>query len=117
MRLLIVEDDKKISRAVKLGFELEGFAVDIAETGTYGYDMANTTPYDAIILDVMLPEMDGLKVCRKLTCGSLVINTQTYEVTRSGTPITLTKREFSLLEYLVKNKNKLVKKEEIINHV
>jgi DNA-binding response OmpR family regulator len=178
MRILIVEDEHKIANSIKQGLEQENFAVDVSYTGTEGYDMAVTEDYDLIILDLMLPGMDGMEICQKLreekvhipvlmltarneiedkvkglsngaddyltkpfaftellarirallrrpskilpdkiTCGDLCINTQTYEVKRDGKEISLSKKEFSLLEYLMRNKNKVLTKDQIINHV
>ncbi len=66
MRLLIVEDDLRLADALKRGMEAEGFAVDLAHTGTDGLWMASSFGYDAIVLDIMLPGMNGQKVCATL---------------------------------------------------
>ena len=66
MRILIVEDEHKIANSIKKGMELEGFAVDTTYDGTEGYDMTSTEEYDVIILDLMLPGMDGVTLCKKL---------------------------------------------------
>jgi DNA-binding response OmpR family regulator len=66
MRLLIVEDHKKIAGFLKRGLEEEHYAVDIAHTGEDALALIEVTPYDLVILDLMLPEMDGLEVCRRL---------------------------------------------------
>ena len=66
MRVLIVEDERKISAYVKRGLEEQGYAVDAAYTGREALDWAAAAPYDVIILDVLLPEMDGFAVCREL---------------------------------------------------
>ena len=66
MRVLIVEDDKKVAGVVRRGLEAEGFAVDVALTGTDGLWMASENPYDVIVLDIMLPGMNGFKVCEQL---------------------------------------------------
>jgi len=178
MRILIVEDEHKIANSIKQGLEQENFAVDVSYSGTEGYDLAATEDYDLIILDLMLPGMDGMEICEKLreeeihalvlmltarteiedrvkgltngaddyltkpfaftellarirallrrpnkilpdkiTCEDLCVNTQDYIVKRSGKEISLSKKEFSLLEYLIRNKNKVLTKEQIINHV
>lgn len=178
MRILVVEDEHKIANSIKQGLEQEGFAVDVSFTGNEGYDMASTEEYDLIILDLMLPGMDGMKICsnlreesihtpilmltarteiedkvkgltngaddyltkpfsfnellarirallrrpknmlsEKIVCGDLCINTQTFDVKRNGKEISLSRKEFSLLEYLMRNKNKVTTKEQIINHV
>lgn len=67
MRILIIEDDHKIARAIKKGLEQESFAVDLAFSGREGLGLAMTEDYDLIILDRMLPETgDGLGICRAL---------------------------------------------------
>ncbi len=70
MRILLVEDERRISTYVKRGLEESGYAVDAVYTGREALDWASGTPYDLIILDILLPEMDGLSVCRELReCG------------------------------------------------
>ena len=178
MRILIVEDEKKIADYLKKGLDQESFAVDVAYDGKYGYDLASTESYDLIILDLMLPGMDGLEICRRLRdnnihlpvlmltargkiedkvtglntgaddylakpfafeellarikaltrrprealptilkTGNLTLDTNSYEVTRSEKEITLSKKEFSLLSYLLRNKGKVVTKGQIISKV
>lgn len=66
MRILIVEDEHRIATSIKKGLEQEHFAVDITFDGQSGFDLASTEEYDVIILDRMLPEMDGVTVCLEL---------------------------------------------------
>lgn len=66
MRVLVVEDEKRLARAVKVGLEAEGFAVDVAHDGTDGLWMAREHSFDAIVLDLMLPGINGYKVCETL---------------------------------------------------
>ncbi len=66
MRILIVEDEHKIAGSIKRGLEQESFAVDVAYEGTTGYDLASTEEYDLIILDILLPGIDGVEICSKL---------------------------------------------------
>jgi DNA-binding response OmpR family regulator len=66
MRILVVEDEHKIANAIKEGLEHESYAVDVMYSGNEGYDMAVSEDYDVIILDVMLPGMDGVTICKKL---------------------------------------------------
>lgn len=178
MRILVVEDEHKIAQAIKKGLEQEIFSVDLAFNGTEGYDLASTEDYDVIVLDIMLPQLSGLEICKKLrekdiqtpilmltakneiedrveglnlgaddyltkpfafeellarirallrrpqnnlntvlTCGPLTLNTLTYSVERSGQPINLSKREYSLLEYLMRNCGKTLSRDQIIAHV
>src|SRR3989338_10214046 len=66
MRILVVEDEKKIADFIKRGLKEEGYAVDAAYDGEEGGFLAKTNQYDLIILDLMLPKIDGLTLCRKL---------------------------------------------------
>jgi two-component system, OmpR family, response regulator len=178
MRVLVVEDEPKIGRAIKKGLEQETFAVDLCMDGDEGLRFALDEPYDVIILDRMLPGKDGVEVCKELraagnqtpvlfltakdkvrdrvdglnagaddylvkpfafeellarvrallrrpshavspvlACEDLSLNTQTFEVTRAGKELQLTQREFALLEYLLRNKQRIVTKDAIIAHV
>lgn len=66
MRLLVVEDDVKMAALLRRGLSEEGSAVDIARTGEEGVWMAAATGYDAVVLDVMLPGIDGFEACRRM---------------------------------------------------
>jgi two-component system, OmpR family, response regulator len=66
MRLLVVEDDAKLARALERGLQREGYAVDIADTGDSALSQATANDYDAVVLDVMLPGKDGFAVCREM---------------------------------------------------
>jgi two-component system OmpR family response regulator len=66
MRVLVVEDQPKMARLLKRGLQDEGFAADVAGAGEDALWMAGSTPYDAIVLDVMLPGIDGFETCRRL---------------------------------------------------
>src|SRR6266545_2712501 len=63
MRILLVEDELAFARAVRRGLEAEGFVVELAADGREGLRMANERPYDAVVLDIMLPGMNGYRVC------------------------------------------------------
>ncbi len=178
MRILVVEDEHRIAAALKKGFEIEQFAVDVAHTGTAGYDLATTESYDAILLDLMLPEMDGITVCKKLReenihtpilmltakgqlddkvlglntgaddyvtkpfsfeellarvrallrrptqahsivlqVADLRLNPQAYTAERGKTSISLSSKEFALLEYLMRHQNAILSKQQLIDHV
>jgi len=178
MRILVVEDEHRIANAIKRGLEQETYAVDAVYGGNEGYDMASTEDYDLIILDLMLPEMDGITICRQLrqnkihtpilmltakgqiedrvqgldsgaddyltkpfsfeellariralsrrpkvafnetlAVGDLNLNTKLFHVERGGRSISLSSKEFSLLEYLMRNANKILTKDQIIDHV
>ena len=66
MRILVIEDERRIARNIKEGLEQERYAVDLAYDGLEGYDLAAGEEYEVIILDLMLPKMDGMTLCRKL---------------------------------------------------
>ena len=66
MRVLLIEDEQKVAGFVERGLVSERFAVDVARDGKSGFDLANTFDYDVIILDLLLPELDGTEVLRKL---------------------------------------------------
>jgi two-component system, OmpR family, response regulator len=66
MRLLVVEDDEKLVRALQRGLGLEGYTVDVARTGDDGLFQATEEDYDAVVLDLMLPGLDGFAVCEEL---------------------------------------------------
>lgn len=66
MRILVVEDEKKIAGFIRRGLKEENYSVDIAYDGEEGHFLAKTNEYDLIILDLMLPKLDGLTLCRKL---------------------------------------------------
>ena len=66
MRILVVEDEHRIANSIKKGLELENYAVDVAYTGNEGFDLASTEDYDLILLDLLLPEMDGITLCTNL---------------------------------------------------
>jgi len=66
LRILVVEDEVKITQFIKRGLKEEGYAVDIAADGEEGHFMLSSNEYDVIILDLMLPKIDGLTLCREL---------------------------------------------------
>jgi DNA-binding response OmpR family regulator len=66
MKILIIEDEEKMSEFIRLGLKEEGFSIDIAKDGEEGYSYATTKSYDVIILDLNLPKIDGITLCKKL---------------------------------------------------
>lgn len=66
MRILIVEDERRLAGVLKRGLEEHGYAVDVAYDGEDGLALAEMEPYDLVVLDLMLPALDGLTVCRRL---------------------------------------------------
>lgn len=178
MKILIVEDEKKVAAFIKKGLEEEYYTVDTAPDGLQGLELALHDEYDLIILDIMLPRMDGISLLKELRAehiqtpvmmltakdtlenkvegldsgaddyltkpfafeellarvrallrrydteksvylkaGDLELNTQTHVVFRKGTEITLTPKEYSILEYLMKNKNRIISRTRLSEHV
>ena len=178
MRLLVVEDEKGLAGGLKRGLEAEGFAVDVAFDGTDGLWMARENPYDAIVLDILLPGVNGYKICSTLRAeenwtpilmltakdaefdeaegldsgaddyltkpfsyvvllarlralvrrgrqerpvtleaGDLFLDPASRRCARGTSAIDLTAREFSLLEFLLRRKDEVVSKREILDHV
>lgn len=66
MRILVIEDNHRLNNSLRMNLAHEGYSVDTAYDGQEGQDLAELTPYDLIILDILLPEKDGLEVCREL---------------------------------------------------
>ena len=66
MRVLLIEDEKKIASFVRKGLEAQGFIVEVSHRGDEGYTLATTRPYDVVVLDIMLPGRDGLSILRNL---------------------------------------------------
>lgn len=66
MKILIIEDDERIAHVMERGLKEEGFSVDIAHNGEDGEFMAEENPYDTIILDLNLPDKDGMEICKKI---------------------------------------------------
>jgi two-component system, OmpR family, response regulator len=66
VKILVIEDEKKIASFIRKGLEAQGFVVDVSHHGDEGYTLATTRPYDALVLDIMLPGRDGLSILRNL---------------------------------------------------
>jgi DNA-binding response OmpR family regulator len=178
MRILVVEDEARLASSLRTGLEAEGFAVDTASDGQEGLWYAREHEYDAILLDLMLPVLNGHEVCRTLRAeeiwtpilmltardgdrdqvegldtgaddyvtkpfsfqvllarlrsllrrggperpavlavGDLLLDPATRVVTRAGTELSLTSRETSLLEFLMRRSGDVVTKADILGHV
>src|SRR5947209_6745993 len=121
VRILVVEDEHKLAGVLKRGLEEEGYAVDVAYDGEEGLALALTTPYDLIVLDVMLPQLDGLNVCHQLRAQNrhmpVLMLTVSHEVRRAGRPIELTSKEYAILEYFARNPNRVLTRTQIAEHV
>ena len=177
MRILIVEDEPGISNFLKQGLEEESFAVDVADNGKFGLELALSGSYDLLLLDWMLPGISGIEVTRqfrknypstpiifltakdtldetvfglqsgandyikkpchfeellirirvqlrgkvgveeKLSLGPISIFPDRHRVLNGEEEIQLTQKEFALLEYLIRNKNKVCRRTRIIESV
>src|SRR5512142_723344 len=178
MRILLIEDSRQLSDSLRATLMEDGYAVDVAYDGAEGEDLALFTPYDVIILDVMLPKRDGIEVCRSLRdqkittpilmltardalddrvtgldsgaddylvkpfeikelrarirallrrhsaekAGDLVIEDLRLDPAghfawRAGDALDLTAKEFALLEYLMRNPNRLLTREMVVAHL
>jgi DNA-binding response OmpR family regulator len=178
MRVLLVEDEPRLSATLSKGLRAEGFVVVSVETGIEGLHEATENSYDVVVLDIMLPGHSGYEVLRRmraqdvwtpvlmltakdgeydqtdafdlgaddyltkpfsfrvlvarlralerrgaperptvLTAGSLSLDPSRHTVQRDSTPITLTPREYGLLEFLMRNKDRAVTKAEILSNV
>ncbi len=178
MRVLVVEDEKTLADLIKSGLEDEGYSVDTAYDGEDGLFLSENEPFDIIILDIMLPKINGLEILKTLrekgiktpvlmltaksnvedkvqglnsgaddyltkpfsfdellarikavlrrnfneasntiNIADLSINLSTHEVVRGAETIKLTAKEYMLLEYMSLNKNKLLSRSDIIEHI
>jgi DNA-binding response OmpR family regulator len=178
MRILIVEDEKSLADIIKKGLEEEGYAVDVVYNGEEGLFMAENEPSDLIILDIMLPVIDGITILKKIRkagiktpvlmltakdtimdkvsgldsgaddyltkpfafeellarirallrrntevktsvimIGDLTIDIVTHEVKREGKDILLSAREYALLEYMAINRNKVLSRTALTEHL
>ena len=178
MKILIVEDEKKVASFLKKGLEQEYYTVDVTHDGKAGLDLSLTEDYDLIILDIMLPLLDGITLLREirnakidvpvlmltakdstedkvegldsgaddylakpfaleellarvralvrrkekvknllLLANDLSLDTQTHKVKRGDKEIILTPKEYSILEYLLRNKNHVVSRMKLTEHV
>jgi DNA-binding response OmpR family regulator len=180
MRILVIEDQIKLAESIKKGLENMGYAVDAAYDGMKGLRMIEAAPdnFDLIVLDIMLPLMDGLSLCKKirsenittpvlmltakdtlenkiegldvgaddylikpfefteltarirallrrpkevleteLTGSGIKLNTIKHTVEKNGKKVKLTPKEFSILEYFLRNQNQVLSKDKIIAHI
>jgi len=177
MRFLVVEDEKRIADFLSRGLESAGYAIDVAADGTHAIDMVHATDYDLVILDMMLPDMDGLQVLEKirnrkssppvlilsarggvddrvnglelgaddylikpfafvellarvrvllrrgqptperLSVGDLVLDCIRRKVLRGVENIELAPKEFSILEYMMRNRGRPLSRTMIVEHV
>jgi len=114
MRLLIIEDEKSLAKVLKKGFAEQGFSVDLSFDGEDGLFLAENYPFDAILLDITLPKLDGLSL---LKIADLCIDTNSQVVERAGQLLDLSAKEYEYLEYLALNQNRVVSRNELLDHL
>lgn len=178
MRILVAEDDLALNQIMVKKLTAEGYAIDPCTNGLDACDYLESAPYDAAVLDIMMPKLDGLEVVKRLrskgnltpvifltardtvadrvkgldigandylvkpfsfdeltariraitrtaagnptnvySLADLTLDTETHLVKRAGREIQLTAREYTLLEYLLRNKNKVLSRHKIEDHV
>ncbi len=106
MRVLIVEDEPNLGQQLKNTLEGAGYAIDLATDGEEGHFLGSTENYDAVVLDIGLPEIDGLTVLDRWRKEG-----KTMPV------LVLTAQEYKLLSYLLHHKGKVVSRTELIEHI
>ena len=113
-RILIVEDEEKIARFVTLELEHEGYQVEHAADGRTAVDLALERDYDLILLDVLLPQLNGMEVLRRIRRElHVALDPDRREVTVGGSPIVLTAREFDVLALLMAHAETVLTRERI----
>ncbi|TIW16467.1 MAG: response regulator transcription factor [Mesorhizobium sp.] len=132
MRVLVVEDDKDLNRQISDALVDAGYVVDRAFDGEEGHFLGDTEPYDAVVLDIGLPQMDGISVVARvralirraaghasseLTCGPLRLDTKASKADVDGVPLKLTSLEFRLLAYLMHHMGEVVSRTELVEHL
>ena len=109
MRLLVIEDDPDLNRQLATALTDAGYVVDRAFDGEEGHYLGETEPYDAIILDIGLPKLDGISVLEAWR--------RTGRVTVDGNPVKLTSHEYRLLSYLMHHTGRVVSRTELVEHL
>lgn len=178
MKILVIEDEHRVANYIKKGLEIKSHIVDVAYDGEEGYDLASDENYDIIILDRMLPKINGIQICSslreegihtpilmltalgetdnkvegldagaddylakpfafnellarinalsrrpkqtissKIQISDLTLDIQTYTVNRGEEEIELSKKEFALLEFLMRNPGKVFTKDQLLEQV
>ena len=131
MRVLVVEDEIKMASLIRRGLRSEGLAADVAIKGEDALWMAASTTYDAIVLDVMLPGIDGFETCRRLRAlarrgpverpavlegGDLRLDPAARRVWRGDTEVSLSAKEFQLLETFMRHPGEVLSRYQLLEH-
>src|SRR6266487_4143179 len=120
-RVLVVEDDAEIADVLRRSLRQEGYEVRTSADGVDALDVATGFVPDLVVLDLGLPRLDGIEVCRRLRAEGdvpiLMLNPDTREVRRGERELELTNGEFELLEYLMRNERLVVSRERLLDDV
>jgi len=90
-RILVVDDEPDFCSIVQMNLEKEGFAVELAYSGVEGLEKVQANPPDAIVLDIMMPEMDGYEVCKKLKADEKYVDIPIILLTAVASHVTSTR--------------------------
>ena len=116
--VLVVDDEPNILELLSAALRLSGFAVTAADSGAAAVAAARERRPDIVVLDVMLPDLDGFEVANGLiSYADLVLDEDAHQVSRAGRPVQLSPTEFNLLRYLMVNAGKVVSKAQILDRV
>lgn len=102
-RVLVVDDEEAIRTALERALGLEGFAVATVDGGRAALDAVEEQQPDVVVLDILMPELDGVTVTKTLRAGDIVVDPARHEARRGDRDLALTRREFELLETFVRN--------------
>ncbi len=126
-KALVVDDEKLIVKGIKFSLEQDGYEVDVAYDGKEALKMAKEKEYDIVLLDVMLPEMDGMEVCQAIREFSempiIMLTAKGTDMDKilgleyGGNEVNLTAKEFDILELLTQNPDKVYSREQLLNIV
>ena len=125
MKILVVDDERLLVKGIKFNLENEGYQVECAYDGAAAVELARSGGFDLIILDLMMPEIDGLEACmriREFSNVPIIMLTARSEDTdkmaiRDGQVVELTAKEYDLVELLMKNPRRVYSRENLMNVV
>ena len=123
MKILVVDDERLLVKGIKFNLENEGYQVECAYDGAAAVDLAREGQFDLIILDLMMPEIDGLEACMRIREFSnvpiimLTLDTEQRVAVREGETVELTAKEYDLIELLMKNPRRVYSRENLMNVV
>ena len=116
-KVLVVDDEPNIRELVEVALKFHGCAVSVSASGKDALHQVGAYEPDLMILDVMLPDMDGFEVCRTLRVADLELDEDHWTVRRGGVPIDLSPTEFRLLAYLMRNQGRMLTRQQLLENV